>query len=293
MPRQLSRLQLIERSIHKKFRNSLWNPFIAAIKRYDLIAPGDRIGVCISGGKDSMLMAKLFQELLRHSDTPFEAVFLVMDPGYQEKNRRLLEENAKLLNIPIQIFETDIFAVTASTEKNPCYLCARMRRGHLYAKARELGCNKIALGHHFNDVIETTLMGLLYGGQIQAMRPKLRSTNFKGMELIRPMYCVHEDDIIAWARYNDLHFLRCACTFTEQNHSCEDPGSSKRLATKQLIRTLRADFPVVETNLFHAIHDVNMDTLVGYSLRGTPVPFQAQYALEGELDQKSVSQCDS
>ena len=293
MPRQLSRLQLIERSIHKKFRNSLWNPFIAAIKRYDLIAPGDRIGVCISGGKDSMLMAKLFQELLRHSDTPFEAVFLVMDPGYQEKNRRLLEENAKLLNVPIQIFETDIFAVTASTEKNPCYLCARMRRGHLYAKARELGCNKIALGHHFNDVIETTLMGLLYGGQIQAMRPKLRSTNFKGMELIRPMYCVHEDDIIAWARYNDLHFLRCACTFTEQNHSCEDPGSSKRLATKQLIRTLRADIPVVETNLFHAIHDVNMDTLVGYSLRGTPVPFQTQYALEGELDQKSVSQCDS
>lgn len=293
MPRQLSRLQLIERSIHKKFRNSLWNPFIAAIKRYDLIAPGDRIGVCISGGKDSMLMAKLFQELLRHSDTPFEAVFLVMDPGYQEKNRRLLEENAKLLNVPIQIFETDIFAVTASTEKNPCYLCARMRRGHLYAKARELGCNKIALGHHFNDVIETTLMGLLYGGQIQAMRPKLRSTNFKGMELIRPMYCVHEDDIIAWARYNDLHFLRCACTFTEQNHSCEDPGSSKRLATKQLIRTLRADFPVVETNLFHAIHDVNMDTLVGYSLRGTPVPFQTQYALEGESEQESVLQCDS
>ena len=293
MPRQLSRLQLIERSIHKKFRNSLWNPFIAAIKRYDLIAPGDRIGVCISGGKDSMLMAKLFQELLRHSDTPFEAVFLVMDPGYQEKNRRLLEENAKLLNVPIQIFETDIFAVTASTEKNPCYLCARMRRGHLYAKARELGCNKIALGHHFNDVIETTLMGLLYGGQIQAMRPKLRSTNFKGMELIRPMYCVHEDDIIAWARYNDLHFLRCACTFTEQNHSCEDPGSSKRLATKQLIRTLRADFPVVETNLFHAIHDVNMDTLVGYSLRGTPVPFQTQYALEGESEQESVFQCDS
>ena len=161
MPRQLSRLQLIERSIHKKFRNSLWNPFIAAIKRYDLIAPGDRIGVCISGGKDSMLMAKLFQELLRHSDTPFEAVFLVMDPGYQEKNRRLLEENAKLLNVPIQIFETDIFAVTASTEKNPCYLCARMRRGHLYAKARELGCNKIALGHHYDDVIETILMSRL------------------------------------------------------------------------------------------------------------------------------------
>ena len=267
MPRELSRLQLIERSINKKFRNSLWNPFIAAIKRYELIAPGDRLAVCISGGKDSMLMAKLIQELLRHSDVSFEAVFLVMDPGYRPENRRLLEENARLLHIPIQVFETDIFAVTAATEKSPCYLCARMRRGNLYAKARELGCNKIALGHHFSDVIETTLMGLLYGGQIQAMRPKLRSTNFPGMELIRPLYCVHEDDIIAWARYNDLHFLRCACRFTEQNQSCENPGTSKRLATKQLIRQLRADFPVVETNLFHAIHDVNINTLLGYSLQ--------------------------
>lgn len=293
MPRELSRLQLIERSINKKFRESLWNPFIAAIKRYELIAPGDRIAVCISGGKDSMLMAKLFQELLRHSDMPFEAVFLVMDPGYKAENRQLLEDNAKLLNVPIQIFESDIFAITAATEKSPCYLCARMRRGHLYAKAQELGCNKIALGHHFSDVIETTLMGLLYGGQIQAMRPKLRSTNFAGMELIRPMYCIHEDDIVAWARYNDLHFLRCACRFTEQNHSCEDPGTSKRLATKQLIRTLRQDFPVVETNIFHAIHDVNMDTLVGYSLRGDAVPFLEQYALEGQLYPENGSHCDS
>ena len=293
MPRQLSRLQLIERSINKKFRDSLWNPFIAAIKRYELIAPGDRIAVCISGGKDSMLMAKLFQELLRHSDVPFEAAYLVMDPGYKTENRQTLEDNAKLLNVPIQIFTSDIFAVTAATEKSPCYLCARMRRGHLYAKARELGCNKIALGHHFNDVIETTLMGLLYGGQIQAMRPKLRSTNFAGMELIRPLYCVHEDDIIAWARYNDLHFLRCACSFTEQNHSCEDPGSSKRLATKQLIRTLRAGFPAVETNLFHAIHDVNMDTLLGYSLRGQAVPFLQQYVAEGEGAGENSSHCDS
>ena len=282
MARKLSRLQLIERSINKKFRESLWNPFIAAIKRYELIAPGDKIAVCISGGKDSMLMAKLFQELLRHSDIPFECVFLVMDPGYKPENRQKLLDNAGLLNVPIQIFESDIFAVTASTEKSPCYLCARMRRGNLYAKARELGCNKIALGHHFSDVIETTLMGLLYGGQIQAMRPKLRSTNFEGMELIRPMYCIHEDDILAWCRYNDLQFLRCACTFTEQNHSCDDPGGSKRLATKALIRRIREEFPVVESNIFHAIHDVNMDTLLGYTLRGEEVPFLEQYAKEGE-----------
>lgn len=293
MARELTRLQLIERSINKKFRESLWNPFIAAIKRYELIAPGDRIAVCISGGKDSMLMAKLFQELLRHTDIPFEVVYLVMDPGYKEENRALLLENAQLLNVPVQVFETNIFSVTASVEKSPCYLCARMRRGNLYAKAQELGCNKIALGHHFSDVIETTLMGMLYGGQIQAMRPKLRSTNFPGMELIRPMYCIHEEDIIAWARYNDLHFLRCACRFTEQNHSCEDPGTSKRLATKLLIRQLKKEFPVVETNIFHAIHDVNMDTLVGYSLRSKEVPFLEQYRQEGELVESEDSSCDS
>lgn len=283
MARELTRLQLIERSINKKFRESLWNPFIAAIKRYELIAPGDKIAVCISGGKDSMLMAKLFQELLRHTDIPFEVIYLVMDPGYKEENRTLLLENAQLLNVPVQVFDSNIFSVTASVEKSPCYLCARMRRGNLYAKAQELGCNKIALGHHFSDVIETTLMGMLYGGQIQAMRPKLRSTNFPGMELIRPMYCIHEDDIIAWARYNDLHFLRCACRFTEQNHSCEDPGTSKRLATKILIRQLKKEFPVVETNIFHAIHDVNMDTLVGYSLKGEEVPFLEQYRREADL----------
>lgn len=293
MARELTRLQLIERSINKKFRETLWNPFIAAIKRYELIQAGDKIAACISGGKDSMLMAKLFQELLRHSDIPFEVVFLVMDPGYMAENRQKLEDNARILNVPIQIFETDIFAVTAATAKSPCYLCARMRRGNLYAKAKELGCNKIALGHHFSDVIETTLMGLLYGGQIQAMRPKLRSTNFPGMELIRPLYCIHEDDILAWCRYNDLHFLRCACTFTEQNHSCDDPGLSKRLATKQLIQALRADFPVVETNIFHAIHDVNMDTLLGYSMRGEAVSFLEQFALEGETGEKYSLDDDS
>ncbi len=293
MARELTRLQLIERSINKKFRESLWNPFVAAIKRYELIAPGDKIAVCISGGKDSMLMAKLFQELLRHSDVPFEVIYLVMDPGYKEENRTLLLDNAHLLNVPVEVFDSNIFSVTASVEKSPCYLCARMRRGNLYAKAQELGCNKIALGHHFSDVIETTLMGMLYGGQIQAMRPKLRSTNFPGMELIRPMYCIHEEDIVAWARYNDLHFLRCACRFTEQNHSCEDPGTSKRLATKLLIRQLRQDFPVVETNIFHAIHDVNMDTLVGYSLKGEPVPFLEQYRREATPDSLDEFRRDS
>ena len=277
MPRQLSRLQLIDRSIHKKFRNSLWNPFIAAIKRYDLIAPGDRIGVCISGGKDSMLMAKLFQELLRHSDTPFEAVFLVMDPGYQEKNRRLLEENAKLLNVPIQIFETDIFAVTASTEKNPCYLCARMRRGHLYAKARELGCNKIALGHHYDDVIETILMGMLYGGQVQTMMPKLHSTNFEGMELIRPLYLVKEADIVAWKDYNHLRFLQCACRFTEAISREEEAHMSKRQEMKELINKFRQINPHIETNIFKSVENVNLDACIGYVKNGERHHFLEEY----------------
>ena len=199
--------QKAERSIIKKYRKQLWSPFIYAIKHYDLIQEGDRIAVCISGGKDSMLMAKLMQELQRHSDFPFELEFLVMDPGYKPENRKLIEDNAALLGIPITIFDSDIFDVTISVEKNPCYLCARMRRGFLYAKAQELGCNKIALGHHFSDVIETTVMGLFYGGQLQAMPPKLRSKNFPGMELIRPLYCVHEDAIIAWKNYNHLQFL--------------------------------------------------------------------------------------
>ena len=200
MPRELAPYQLVERSINKKFRKELWKPFIYAVKRYELIQPGDKIAVCISGGKDSMLMAKLMQELHRHSDVPFEVVYLVMDPGYNEINRRKIESNAQLLRIPITVFETDIFAIANSTEQSPCYLCARMRRGHLYSKAQELGCNKIALGHHFNDVIETTVMGMFYGSQLQAMPPKLHSKNFAGMELIRPLYCVHEEDILAWKR---------------------------------------------------------------------------------------------
>lgn len=202
MSRQLEPYQLIERSIQKKFHKVLWTPFITAIKQYELIAPGDRIAVCISGGKDSMLMAKLLQLLQRHSDVPFEVVDLVMDPGYNAVNRQKIESNAALLHIPVTIFETNIFDVTSGIEQSPCYLCARMRRGYLYSKARELGCNKIALGHHFSDVVETTVMGMFYGSQLQAMPPKLRSRNFPGMELIRPMYCIHEDDIIAWQRWS-------------------------------------------------------------------------------------------
>ena len=222
MSRELTPQETAERSLIKTYRKSIWNPFIAAVKRYELIEPGDRIAVCISGGKDSVILAKLMQELQRHTSQPFELVFMVMDPGYKPENRKLIEDNAALLGIPITIFDSDIFDVTVSVEKNPCYLCARMRRGFLYAKAQELGCNKIALGHHFSDVIETTVMGLFYGGQLQAMPPKLRSKNFPGMELIRPLYCVHEDAIIAWKNYNHLQFLQCACRFTEEREAAGD-----------------------------------------------------------------------
>jgi tRNA(Ile)-lysidine synthase TilS/MesJ len=215
MSRQLTRLQLIERSITKKYRKTIWNPFIAAVKRYRLVESGDKIAVCISGGKDSTLLAMLFKHLIKYSDVPFEVRFLVMDPGYNEQNRQRIIDNAEFLNIPIEMFYTGIYDIVAGAVGSPCYLCARMRRGHLYSRAKELGCNKIALGHHFNDVIETTLMGMLYGAQIQAMMPKLRSTNFDGMELIRPLYCVREEDIISWKNYNNLEFIKCACRFTE------------------------------------------------------------------------------
>lgn len=239
MSRELETYQLIERSIIKKYRKTLWNPFIAAVKRYELIQAGDKIAVCISGGKDSMLMAKLLQQLQRHSEIPFELEFLVMDPGYNEINRQKIESNAALLHIPITIFETNIFEVANNTDESPCYLCARMRRGHLYSKAQALGCNKIALGHHFSDVIETTLIGMFYGSQLQAMLPKLHSTNFKGMELIRPMYCIHEEDILSWKQYNDLAFIQCACRFTENCTACDNGGGgSKRQEIKQLIRRL-------------------------------------------------------
>lgn len=278
MPRELTIQETAERSLIKTYRKSLWNPFIAAVKRYELVEPGDRIAVCISGGKDSMVMAKLMQELQRHTEQPFELTFLVMDPGYNPANRALILENAEKLGIPVQIFESDIFDVTVQVEKNPCYLCARMRRGFLYAKAQELGCNKIALGHHFSDVVETTLLGLFYGAQLQAMPPKLKSRNFPGMELIRPLYCVHEDAIIAWKNYNDLRFLQCACRFTEaRDASGNGVGESKRQEMKVLLRQLKKTNPNIEKSIFRAIHGVQLDTFPGFKYRGKAYSFLDDY----------------
>ena len=282
MERQMEPCQLIERSIIKKYRKELWTPFIVAVKRYELVQAGDKIAVCISGGKDSMLMAKLMQELQRHSDVPFELVFLVMDPGYNEINRQKIESNAALLNIPITIFETDVFAVANNSDKSPCYLCARMRRGYLYKKAQELGCNKIALGHHLSDVLETTLLGLFYGAQLQTMPPKLRSKNFPGMELIRPLYCVHEDAIIAWKNYNHLQFLQCACRFTEEREAAGDGvGRSKRQEIKMLLRELKKTNPNIEKSMFRAIHGVQLDTFPGFKFRGRAFAFPEAYNLRG------------
>ena len=269
MSRELTPQETAERSLIKTYRKTLWNPFIAAVKRYELVSPGDRIAVCISGGKDSMVLAKLMQELQKHTDQPFELSFLVMDPGYNPENRALIEENARTLGIPITVFNSDIFDVTVRVEKNPCYLCARMRRGFLYAKAQELGCNKIALGHHFSDVVETTLLGLFYGAQLQTMPPKLHSKNFPGMELIRPLYCVHEDDIIAWKNYNHLQFLQCACRFTEARDASGDGvGESKRQEMKVLLRELKKTNPNIEKSMFRAIHGVQLDTFPGFKYHG-------------------------
>jgi len=278
MARTLEPYQLVERSIITKYRKVLWNPFIEAVKRYEMIQPGDRIAVCISGGKDSMLLAKLMQQLQKHSDFPFELVFLVMDPGYNELNRRKIESNAALLNIPVTIFESDIFEVADSAGKSPCYLCARMRRGYLYSRAQELGCNKIALGHHFNDVVETTLISMFYGSQLQAMLPKLHSTNFEGMTLIRPLYCVHEDDIIAWARDNSLEFIQCACRLTER--SAADTGDvnvSKRKEIKLLLRRLRQGNPNIEKSIFNSIHAVALDTMPGFKTGGVEHSFLERF----------------
>ena len=284
MARELEAYQIAERSIIKKYRRELWKPFIAAVKRYELVSPGDKIAVCISGGKDSMLLAKLMQELQRHTEQPFELVFLVMDPGYSAENRKKIEDNAALLHVPITVFTSDIFDVANSVEQNPCYLRARMRRGFLYAKAQELGCNKIALGHHLSDVIETTVMAMFYGAQIQAMPPKIRSKNFPGMELIRPMYCINEEHVIAWCRYNQLDFIRCACRFTE---SCAEndnkDGKSKRQEIKELIRELKKINPTIEKSIFAAIHDVQLDTMVGYKYRGKEHLFTEMYNKEDEL----------
>ena len=273
------RRKTIERSLTKKFHKDIFGRFTKAIVQYQMLAPGDKVAVCISGGKDSMLMAKLFQELLKHDKFPFELVFLCMDPGYSEENRKIIENNGKLLGIPLTFFETEIFSSVYSIEKSPCYLCARMRRGYLYSKARELGCNKIALGHHYDDVIETVLMGMLYSGQFQAMMPKLRSTNFEGMELIRPLYFVREEDIKHWRDYNSLHFIQCACRFTDTCTTCRATGesASKRLETKNLIARLKETNPQVEKNILKTTENVVLNKVLGYKKDGVRHSFLEDY----------------
>ena len=268
-----------EDSIRRKYHEQLFTPFARACKTYQLISEGDRIAVCMSGGKDSMLMAKLFQEIQKHRKVNFELVFLVMDPGYNKENRALIESNARLLGIPVTFFESRIFDAVDSIEKNPCYLCARMRRGYLYSKAKTLGCNKIALGHHYDDVIETVLMGMLHSGQFRTMMPKLRSSNFEGMELIRPMYLIHESDICAWRDYNDLTFLQCACHFTDTCTTCHEDGttSSKRLETKKLIAELKKENPYIEANIFNSIENVDLDAVIGYKKDGVKHCFLDEY----------------
>lgn len=256
----------VETSIRKTFHKCIFSPFAKAINEYELLKPGDKVAVCISGGKDSMLMAKLFQEIKRHNKFDFELVFLVMDPGYSEVNRLVIEKNAKMLGVPITIFETQIFDAVYDVKQSPCYLCARMRRGYLYSKAKELGCNKIALGHHYDDVIETILMGMLYGAQVQTMMPKLHSTNFEGMELIRPMYYIREDDIMRWRDFNNLHFIQCACHFTDTCSSCREDGTtaSKRMEIKQLIKDMKKVNPYVEGNIFKSVYNVSLGTVIEY-----------------------------
>ncbi len=269
----------IETDLRKRYHKKLFSPFAKAINTYRLLQEHDKVAVCISGGKDSMLMAKLFQELQRHRKFPFELVFLVMDPGYKEENRKRIEENARLLRIPVTIFESEIFDAVYEIEKSPCYLCARMRRGYLYSKAKELGCNKIALGHHYDDVIETILMGMLYGGQIQSMMPKLHSTNFEGMELIRPMYLIREADIKRWQDENGLRFLQCACRFTENcaAHGADEPNESKRQEVKELIAQMKKRNPFVESNIFKSVENVSLDTVIAYKKKGQRISFLDEY----------------
>lgn len=280
-PQKQDKSKDVEQSLRKKFKKSIWSKFTKAITTYELVKPGDAIAVCISGGKDSMLMAKCFQELKLHNKFDFEVKFLVMDPGYSAANRRVIEENARNLNIPITVFESDIFDSVYHVEKSPCYLCARMRRGHLYHFAKELGCNKIALGHHYDDVIETILMGMLYGAQVQTMMPKLHSTNFEGMELIRPLYLVREDAIKAWRDYNRLHFIQCACKFTDTCSTCNnEENRSKRMEIKELIRTLKQGNPYIEGNIFKSVENVNLDTVVAYKQNGEKHTFLEGYDTE-------------
>lgn len=289
----MERYKEIERSIIKTYRAKLWAPFIRALKEYELILPGDKVCVCISGGKDSMLLAKLFQELKRHSDFDFDVEYLLMNPGYNEENLNLIKENLKIMNIPAKIIETDIFSVANMQEKSPCYLCAKMRRGALYRLAKELGCNKIALGHHYDDVIETTLMNMLNAGSFQTMLPKLVSDNFPGMELIRPLYLIRERDILAWKNYNQLKFILCACSFTEKTKAEDDPmkSGSQRLATKKLIHDLLEYNSNVEKNIFSAASNVVLDKIIGYKEEGVKHSFLETYKgrrLENEDDKKSL-----
>lgn len=278
----------IERSIIKEYRKTIWRPFVKGLQEYEMIQDGDRVAVCISGGKDSMLLAKCLQQLKRQSDTKFELEFIVMDPGYQPENRKLIEENAALMNIPVRIFDSDIFDIVVDVDQSPCYLCARMRRGYLYSHAKELGCNKIALGHHFDDVIETILMGILYGGQINTMMPKLHSTNFSGMELIRPLYFVKEEDILAWRDSNHLHFLQCACRFTEQIakeraaageavNGGDIVHTSKRQEMKELIARLRKNSPFIDANIMKSVENINLDACLGYVQKGVRHHFLETY----------------
>ena len=268
----------VEQSIRKKFRKKIWRMFAKAINTYDLVKEGDKIAVCISGGKDSMLMAKLFQELKLHNKFEFEVKFLVMDPGYSPENRKVIEENARKLNIPITIYESDIFESVYNVEKSPCYLCARMRRGYLYKFAKDMGCNKIALGHHYDDVIETILMGMLYSVQVQTMMPKLHSTNYEGMELIRPLYLIREQDIKSWCRYNDLHFIQCACKFTDTCTTCNnEENRSKRVEIKELIKTLKQVNPYVEGNIFKIVENVSLEAIVAYKIDGVKHSFLETY----------------
>ncbi len=273
----MQRYEEIERSILKKYRKEIWIKFIAGVKDYQLIRPNDKIAVCISGGKDSMLMAKCLQQLQKHSDFPFELEYLVMDPGYNAVNRQRIVDNAECLNLPIQIFETKIFDIVAEAGGSPCYLCAKMRRGCLYKKAQELGCNKIALGHHFDDVIETILMSMLYGAEIKTMMPKLHSTNYAGMELIRPLYMVKEADIIAWKRYNDLQFIQCACRFTENCVLGDNGGGSKREEMKALVKKFRQINPKIDMNIFRSVHNVNLETIIGYHIGEEKHSFLDEY----------------
>jgi tRNA(Ile)-lysidine synthase TilS/MesJ len=267
----------VERSIIKRFRKEIWRKFISAVKEYELIQEGDKIAVCISGGKDSMLLAKCMQELQRHGKFHFELVFLVMNPGYNEYNKQVILNNAEYLNIPIHMFETDIFDIVATVEESPCYLCARMRRGYLYKHAKELGCNKIALGHHFDDVIETVLMSMLYSGQVKGMMPKLHSTNYEGMELIRPLYMVKEADIIAWRKYNNLQFIQCACRLTENCMLGDNGGGSKRQEMKELIKKFRQTSSIIDMNIFRSVHNVNLDTMIGYQKNQVMHNFLEEY----------------